>query len=910
MASRTTASPSRIPVSTRSPPRTINGKLTVKEARQACTPSSSRNDSYNQACQNGSLNESTSSTGSTNSQKGKGFETFLMTGDMIIRTTPPHQKTRQSDDKSPSPSIASSQSSPEKFIYHSDEKENINKMNSEKHKSPQKIPVHKSSNIKPDLPRAPVARLDEMTEFSISPTDCDIPDVTELENNKNLSENKQICLDMLMTGKNANLDGLIALNGNHNSETTDTDIPSSGDSGVLPDSHSSDSDCGGKLTPNTDQNPVPNADSKPAMVTSKSAEKISPSATKTDIGLVRTSKSHENYLETGTGFQIVSIDIDDDNMAYSLDTLTCHESSTNSLEKVSDQTQVSKSCHSSPERKQDKKNERVFMPAFINIDDPKSQKNKGKEKDGREQLTEESVSVSFNNSNKQSDNSVSPSINTAQQDMNSSCREGVLDLSALSEADSIYHQPMKSVDRPSAARLAKRLYALDGFRKSDVSRHLFKKNEFSNLVAEEYLKYFQFTGDSLDVSLRKFLKQFCLTGETQERERVLAHFSHRYMECNPGTFNSEDACHTLTCAIMLLNTDLHGQSVGRKMTCSEFIENLGELNDGDNFPKDILKTIFHSIKSEPLEWAIDEDAPVEVQNESPGPSASVPQHFIGQNPFLDVPDPSKTIEYKKGYVMRKCCMDADRRRTALGKRSWKMFYAVLRDMILYLYKDEHQYKKGGLLESASNAIRVHHSLVTKASDYTKKQHVFRLQTAEWAEFLFQTSNSKELQEWIDTLNFVAATFSAQPLPGALGSKSTFQRPLLPVSYTRKTLREQFHSHEEQVKSLEQEIHEHHAAAPEKGAKSRHIQDYLEKETYLDFELKRYKTYVYLLQSKITAFPDVEPSLVETTIGEDEEVGAGGSQFNCPNKPVQRSLSDREVDDKEQYINDETIDTYL
>lgn len=28
-------------------------------------------------------------------------------------------------------------------------------------------------------------------------------------------------------------------------------------------------------------------------------------------------------------------------------------------------------------------------------------------------------------------------------------------------------------------------------------------------------------------------------GETQERERVLAHFSQRYYECNPNTISSE-----------------------------------------------------------------------------------------------------------------------------------------------------------------------------------------------------------------------------------------------------------------------------------------------------------------------------------------------------------------------------------
>lgn len=38
-----------------------------------------------------------------------------------------------------------------------------------------------------------------------------------------------------------------------------------------------------------------------------------------------------------------------------------------------------------------------------------------------------------------------------------------------------FHYSPKAVDLPSAIRLAKRLYSLDGFKKSDVSRHLSKK---------------------------------------------------------------------------------------------------------------------------------------------------------------------------------------------------------------------------------------------------------------------------------------------------------------------------------------------------------------------------------------------------------------------------------------------------
>lgn len=70
-------------------------------------------------------------------------------------------------------------------------------------------------------------------------------------------------------------------------------------------------------------------------------------------------------------------------------------------------------------------------------------------------------------------------------------------------------------------------------------------NDFSRAVADEYLKYFDFEQDTLDIALRKFLKQFSLTGETQERERVLVHFSKRYLDCNPGSFNSQGRCSSL-----------------------------------------------------------------------------------------------------------------------------------------------------------------------------------------------------------------------------------------------------------------------------------------------------------------------------------------------------------------------------
>uniref|UniRef100_A0A674K3F4 Pleckstrin and Sec7 domain containing 2 n=1 Tax=Terrapene triunguis TaxID=2587831 RepID=A0A674K3F4_9SAUR len=130
-------------------------------------------------------------------------------------------------------------------------------------------------------------------------------------------------------------------------------------------------------------------------------------------------------------------------------------------------------------------------------------------------------------------------------------------------------------DSDAAKRLAKRLYHLEGFKRCDVARQLGKNNEFSKLVAEEYLSFFDFTGLTLDKALRTFLKAFPLMGETQERERVLIHFSRRYCQCNPEESTSEgtspppvrhltlpdSADNARTAAGLLYNQEQRSQSV-------------------------------------------------------------------------------------------------------------------------------------------------------------------------------------------------------------------------------------------------------------------------------------------------------------------------------------------------------------
>ncbi|XP_051763550.1 PH and SEC7 domain-containing protein 3 isoform X1 [Ctenopharyngodon idella] len=408
-------------------------------------------------------------------------------------------------------------------------------------------------------------------------------------------------------------------------------------------------------------------------------------------------------------------------------------------------------------------------------------------------------------------------------------------------------------DQEAARRLAKRLYHLEGFRRSDVAKHLGKNNDFSKMVAEEYLTFFEFTDQTLDQSLRCFLKAFSLMGETQERERVLIHFSNRYYQCNPTVITAQDGVHCLTCALMLLNTDLHGPNIGKKMTCQEFINNLDGLNGGQDFPRELLKSLYNSIKNEKLEWAVDGDELKKSLSELADKnhhSKSISRISSGSNPFLDIAHDPNAAVYKTGFLTRKIHADMDGKKTPRGKRGWKTFYAVLKGMILYLQKDEYKPEKALSEDDLKNAISVHHALAIKAMDYEKKPNVLKLKTADWRVFLFQAQSPEEMESWIGIINSVAAMFSAPSFPAAIGSQKKFSRPLLPATTTRMSQEEQLKSHEAKLKHVSTELAEHRSYPPDKKVKAKEIDEYRLKEHYLEFEESRYEMYVKLLKEGV------------------------------------------------------------
>ena len=323
-------------------------------------------------------------------------------------------------------------------------------------------------------------------------------------------------------------------------------------------------------------------DEQNRLVISKSAEKILPRSNSQNASGVRTSKSHENYLESQNMMGVTMVDIDlDDNLASSVDVLHYQEKLSSSAEHV---TETSRSLENSPQCSRHA--ERHHIPTFIRIEETRVEPVAGQclrrpleaalqeerpvstsstasvnsdlsrelvgvtgpeaGTESQEELVQnglllerlhrqsrdlEDVTVPadtelmVNNHNnhhqpppEEADspaksetsstaghvdhNPGTPHSSPSHQEAESPSQTVIAAANpggagsppagspvgsprprsdtmgsegSESDNDSLYHQPSKDVDRPSAQRLAKRLYQLDGFKKGDVFRHLSKK---------------------------------------------------------------------------------------------------------------------------------------------------------------------------------------------------------------------------------------------------------------------------------------------------------------------------------------------------------------------------------------------------------------------------------------------------
>lgn len=406
---------------------------------------------------------------------------------------------------------------------------------------------------------------------------------------------------------------------------------------------------------------------------------------------------------------------------------------------------------------------------------------------------------------------------------------------------------------------ARRLYSLDGYRKSQVAAELSKKTEFGSLVADEYLKYFDFSNDSLDQALRKFVSRFCLTGETFQRERIIEHFSHRFYDCNPQLeIGSFEAVHTLACSLLLLNTDLHDENmVGKRMTLDDFVQNLTGMCDGGDFPREYLKIVYQGIRSVALEWAHDEEKDhLETPRRKTGrsPKKSVvsvtnegedgEQKVTLAGTFVEVELDKTAKVFREGVLGKKCVMESVGKKTGLGKRSWKECHAVLKGFLLYLNRRS---RKAGQGDDVSSALPVTHAYATVAMEYTKRNGVLRFTTSDWKVYLLEAQDAGDMHAWIQAINLAAALYSSPPLPAPIGSSKQFQRPVLPRHPSQLKALEQLQRHREKDRLMADDLIEHRSSKPYGRGAKRKVPDWQEKLSYLEYETRRYKGYVQALE---------------------------------------------------------------
>jgi len=148
--------------------------------------------------------------------------------------------------------------------------------------------------------------------------------------------------------------------------------------------------------------------------------------------------------------------------------------------------------------------------------------------------------------------------------------------------------------------VAQFLYKEEGLNKTAIGDYLGEKNDFNEAVLKAFVELHDFTDLILVQALRQFLWSFRLPGEAQKIDRMMETFAQRYCQLNPDIFTNPDTCYVLSFAIIMLNTSLHNPSVKDKPSVEQFITMNRGINDGENLPRELLVSLYESIKTEPF----------------------------------------------------------------------------------------------------------------------------------------------------------------------------------------------------------------------------------------------------------------------------------------------------------------------
>jgi len=155
----------------------------------------------------------------------------------------------------------------------------------------------------------------------------------------------------------------------------------------------------------------------------------------------------------------------------------------------------------------------------------------------------------------------------------------------------------KQCDAKEVAKFLKENPAIDS---TTLGEYLGKNEPYCVEVLEEFMKLFDYEGMRIDTALKNVLSSFKMPGEAQIIDRIIDAFSKAYYQAD-SIFADEGTVYLLAYSIIMLNTDLHNPGVKVKMSEESYLKNLQKVNGGKDFPKELLSSIYESIKNEPIQ---------------------------------------------------------------------------------------------------------------------------------------------------------------------------------------------------------------------------------------------------------------------------------------------------------------------
>uniref|UniRef100_A0A915BAE6 Cytohesin-1 n=3 Tax=Ascarididae TaxID=6250 RepID=A0A915BAE6_PARUN len=228
----------------------------------------------------------------------------------------------------------------------------------------------------------------------------------------------------------------------------------------------------------------------------------------------------------------------------------------------------------------------------------------------------------------------------------------------------------------TAESVAEFLFRGEGLRKSAVGDYLGENEPFNLEVLEKFCELHDFTDLILVQALRQFLWSFRLPGESQKIDRMVNAFAKRYCANNPGVFSSTDTCYILCFAIVMLNTSLHNRNVKNPLTLEGFISMYRGIDEGKDVPKELLESIYESIRTEPFQFPTDDGSDF-------------------YNTFFN-PD-------REGWLLKQASSQLASSRTFL--KSWKRRWFILAEKCLYYFEHTTAKEPRGIIPLENVRVR-------------------------------------------------------------------------------------------------------------------------------------------------------------------------------------------------------------